>query len=287
MKRILVTGVGGPAGRNVAQLLLQRGYTVIGVDMRPVSLAGIQFHLVPAANAPHFLEELSRLAREEDVDLLIPTVTEELPVIAAGWSRFSPIPAMISPSDAVSRANDKYLTAEWLAERKVGVPRYTLPSRVRTPEDVEQLLGWPCLSKPRVGRGGREVRVWQRADWPSITALDDHYILQEFIPGTDYAPNVFIGRKGGASVVVLEKTKLKDGIVGNALEVQRADAPDVADLAVRAAQAMGLIGPLDIDIRRRADGEPVVLEINARFGANIAVVPEILDAALADWGMTP
>jgi len=38
-------------------------------------------------------------------------------------------------------------------------------------------------------------------------------------------------------------------------------------------------------VRRRADGKPAVLEINARFGANIAFAPEILDAALADFGV--
>lgn len=285
MKTVLVTGVGGPAGRNVVRLLLERGYAVVGTDMRPVSVEGIRFHPVPAAGDPRFLEELSRLAGQEKVDLLIPTVTEELPVVAAGWRQISPIPAMLSSYEAVFRANDKYLTAEWLAARNVGVPRYCLPSQVRAPEDVERFLGWPCLSKPRVGRGGRGIRVWQREDWPSIAALDDHFILQEFISGTDYAPNVFIGRGKAEVAVVLEKTKLKDGIVGNALEVRRVDAPDVAEIAVRAARAMGLVGPLDIDIRRRADGEPVVLEINARFGANIAFAPEILDAALADWGM--
>jgi|GEM_PF-4100248 len=36
MSKILVTGIGGPAGRNVAQLLLPRGHTVIGTDMRDV-----------------------------------------------------------------------------------------------------------------------------------------------------------------------------------------------------------------------------------------------------------
>jgi carbamoyl-phosphate synthase large subunit len=43
---------------------------------------------------------------------------------------------------------------------------------------------------------------------------------------------------------------------------------------------VGLNGPLDIDIRRKGDGIPVVLEINARFGANIRYAPEILDAVI-------
>lgn len=225
---------------------------------------------------------LHRLAVEERVTLVIPTVTEELPIIAKGWTKWDEIPVMIGPYPAVARANDKYLTCEHLSSRGVAVPRYCLPSQVNSPQDIARRLGWPCLSKPRVGRGGRGVTVWFEKDWPAITRLDDQSILQEFVPGTDYAPNVFIGPGGEAPavVVVLEKTKLKAGSVGNAVEVRRVTAPDVAELAVLAAQVMGLFGPLDVDIRRRADGQPVVLEINARFGANIAHAPEIFDAAL-------
>ena len=286
MKKILVTGVGGPAGQNVTRLLLEREYFVAGTDMRDVPTTDITFRRVPAANDPLFLDELCRLAMQERVDLLIPTVTEELPIVAESWRRRSNIPVMIGPYQAVFAANDKYLTAEWLANGNVSIPRYCLPSQVKSPEDVAHAIGWPCLSKPRVGRGGRGVTVWQAQDWPSMTALDDHFILQEFMSGADYAPNLFIGRDGQATAVVIEKTKLKEGIVGNAAEVRRVTAPDVAELAIAAAKVMGFVGPLDIDIRRRADGKPAVLEINARFGANIANASEILEAALADWGVT-
>jgi carbamoylphosphate synthase large subunit len=285
MKKILVTGVGGPAGQNVTRLLLEREFAVVGTDMRHVPALDITFHRVPAANDPSFLDELSRLAAQEKVDLVIPTVTEELPIVAESWSKRSEIPAMIGPHQAVFTANDKYLTADWLANWNVSVPRYRLPSQVKSPDEIAHAIGWPCLSKPRVGRGGRGVMVWEEKDWPSIAALDDRFILQEFMSGADYAPNVLIGRDGKAVVIVIEKTKLKEGIVGNAAEVQRAAAPDVAELAVAAAKAMSFVGPLDIDVRRRADGKPAVLEINARFGANIANASEILEAALADWGV--
>ncbi len=284
--RILVTGIGGPAGRNVTGLLLARGHQVVGTDMREVLLPGIVFYQVPAANDPAFLQTLSNLAAQESVDLVIPTVTEELPIVARGWGQQSSIPVMLGSYQAVFTANDKYLTAECLSGQRVTVPRYCLPSQVRSAAEIAERIGWPCLSKPRVGRGGREVTVWQQEDWPAVAALDDRYILQEFMPGTDYAPNLFVGRNGHFTVVVLEKTKLKGNLVGNALEVARVDAADVADLALAAARAVGLVGPMDIDIRRGADGRPAVLEINARFGANIAMAPEILDAALADWGKT-
>jgi nucleoside-diphosphate-sugar epimerase len=36
MTTILVSGVGGPAGSNVAKLLLDRGFDVVGTDMRDI-----------------------------------------------------------------------------------------------------------------------------------------------------------------------------------------------------------------------------------------------------------
>lgn len=286
MARILVTGVGGPAGQNITAMLLARGHFVAGVDAREVKAPVSSFTRVPMADDPGFLAALAKAADRERAELLIPTVTEELTIVASQWSRVSPVPAMIAPAEAVSTANDKLVTCRRLSSLGVSVPRFCLPSEVRSLSEVAQVLGWPCLSKPRVGRGGRGVTVRYEADWQTIASLDDSYILQEFLPGTDYGPNAFLPRCPGASevVVVLEKTRLKEGIVGNASEVQRVTAPDVAALACAAARSLGFVGPLDVDIRRGSDGNPAVLEINARFGANIAHAPEILDAALTDWG---
>jgi len=85
---------------------------------------------------------------------------------------------------------------------------------------------------------------------------------------------------------VLEKTELKEGRVGNASSVRRVDDADVGTVAIAAARAVGLTGPQDVDIRKRSDGQPVVLEINARFGANIRHAQEVLDATLHAHRMT-
>jgi carbamoylphosphate synthase large subunit len=284
MSSFLVTGVGGPAGRNVASLLIARKQRVIGTDMQKLKPEGMQFYRVPPAGSPDLLPKIYQIARDEQICLVIPTVSEELPVFASGWKWGAEIPVLISNARPVEIANDKYLTSLTLDQAGVSVPRFALPSQVHSPEEVAQRLGWPCVSKPRVGRGGREVTVRYERDWQAVAALGDRYILQEFASGTDFAPNVFIGEDGQQQrVVVLEKTELKEGLVGNAKQVERADAPDIADLAVAAARAVGLRGPLDIDIRRRTDGIPVVLEINARFGANIRYASEVLDAALAPY----
>jgi carbamoyl-phosphate synthase large subunit len=112
---------------------------------------------------------------------------------------------------------------------------------------------------------------------------DDSRIVQEFLPGQEYVVNLYLARLPENDVVqVFEKTELRDGETGNAVSVRAAHVPDVAVLARTAAAAIGLTGPADVDIRRRADGRPAVLEINARFGAHSARTPAVLDALLAE-----
>jgi len=45
------------------------------------------------------------------------------------------------------------------------------------------------------------------------------------------------------AAVVLRKTGLKEGLVGNALGVERVERPDVAELGLRAARSLGLEAP--------------------------------------------
>ena len=287
MHTFLVTGVGGPAGHSLATLLLERKQRVVGTDIRMITEPGVTFYPVPLANAPDFLLAIHTIATEAQVDLIIPTVSEELPVFASSWAWPAEFPVLVSPAQAVKIANDKYLTAAALSAQGLSVPRFALPSQLHSPQELGQKIGWPCISKPRVGRGRREVALHSQPDWPAISLLGDAYILQEFAAGTDFAPNVYLGQAGQVVVVVLEKTELKEGLVGNARSVRRVEAPDVAELAAAAARTVGLLGPLDIDIRRRSDGLPVLLEINARFGANIRSAPEVLEAVLKYYQGVP
>jgi len=277
--RIFVTGIGGPAGRNVSQLLIEHGHDVVGADMRSVFLAGVAaFHQAPPARATNYLEWLDR--HTADCDWIIPTVQEELPVVARGRSQLR-CPVLISPELAINIAHDKWLTALTLQEAGVPCPRFVLPSTLNCPLDVADYVGWPCLSKPRIGRGGRFVTIYDTpTDFHKLRSLDDSYIMQEFAPGTEYTANLFIHSYSEITVIVLEKEAMREGRTGNATAVKRVDAPDVAEVAVETAQALGLYGPVDMDIRRSASGIPLLLEVNARFGANIAYAPKVFDAML-------
>lgn len=273
--RILVTGACGPAGRSLLTQLHTRGVDAVGVDLVPAPRAdGVPVLPVLPASDPGSLAELTALVDELGIDLVIPTVSEELPQIAA----LRRLGVLIGPRQAVELAHDKWLTTQVLAQSGVAVPRTALASGLDPA--LRTWIGSPFVTKPRVSRGGRGVEVHQA--WTPAVASDTASLVSEFVPGVEYGPNLFLHDDPGADVaVVLRKTGLKSGVFGNATGVERVVADDVAAVALAACHALGLRGPADVDVRRRADGVPVVLEINARFGANSAHAPELLDAALA------
>ena len=289
--RVLVTGAGGPAGRAIAAQLKARDIPVLGTDIRELPAgSGLTVVPVPPASDPDMVSALRRLVAQEGINLVIPTVSEELPQLAAFRAAFgADVRVIIGDPGPVALANDKLFTAWQLQAAGVPVPRFGVPRDFANAEAAMAALGGPVIVKPRVSRGGRGVMVIdgsERVDWHR---LPEGQIVQEFIPGAEYGPMVFGTPAHNVSApfaVVVEKTELAHGKVGNAVNTRRAEAGeaiDVGNVALAAVRSLGLHGPVDVDVRRRADGTPVVLEVNARFGANSEQAPELLDAVLASF----
>lgn len=276
MIRVLVTGACGPAGRSLLDQLSARGVTAVGCDMMPEPRAdGIEVLGVLPARDPGYLQDLDQLVLAQNVTLLIPTVQEELPIVAED----PPFQALISPEATVRICDDKWHTGQHLAAAGVPVPA-TVRAESALQADIAP-LGLPVLSKPRVSRGGRGVELH---DQLSTIPKERGVLLSEFAPGTEYCVQMLRGL-GRDLCVVLEKTALREGRVGNADAVRRVEVRDVAEVATAACEALGIRGPADLDIRRRDDGTPLVIEVNARFGAQSAHAPEIIDAVLS-WHVT-
>lgn len=280
---ILVTGIGGPAGKNTASYVRRKGYRVVGTDMRRVDIAVDRFHLLPAAQDPDFSAALLELIDRERPSLFIPTVSEELPVVARLGNdiRAKGCSVFIASPRAVDTAHHKLRTMRFFETTDVAVPR---TFDTATPKEVVvRDLGLPFLAKPCIGRGGRGVVVYNtEAEFRADTRSD--LIFQEFIPGEEFDVNLFADTGGTvATSVVLRKTALKQGIVGNALSVARDIHPAVDVLGRRTASLLGLAGPLDMDVRLRKDGTPALIEINARVGGNVLAAPEVLDALIDAW----
>ena len=277
---VLITGVGGPAGRSAVTYFIEKGFTVIGTDIRHVEAPVDFFYKVPAASERSFPTSLIEIIKKEKPFLLIPTVTEELHTISRlrkVIESYGCIVPVASP-DAIDIANDKLKTVLIMAGNGISVP---VSFDDTTPKEIIiKTLNFPIISKPRVGRGGRCVTLY----WNPEELLKERrtgLIFQEFIPGEAFGINMFINRNGDVwSYVVLKKTALKDGLIGNALEVERVKRDDLEEFGIRAAQILKLTGPVDMDVRLKDDGTPVLLEIKSRLGVNVLSAVEVLDSLL-------
>ena len=298
--RLLITGIGGPAGKALGQQLAARAVggsalSWVGVDIEPVDDPNYpETALVARADDLAYLPSMYAAIDRFRPDLVIPTVADELPQMAvfaetlgARTPAADGAAVMISSAAASGTAADKLLTMWQLDRAGVAIPRFAVPSDFA---DLPAALAWgggPVVVKPRVSRGGRGVVLVETADdldWSTTTAAQ---IVQTFAGGTEYSPQVYRSPlTGECTVVVLQKTELKQGRVGNAVSTMRVEGAEVSDVvqtAIAAVEALDLIGPLDLDIRRDDTGTPVVLEVNSRFGANSASAPELLSAVLSEW----
>jgi carbamoyl-phosphate synthase large subunit len=280
---ILVTGIGGPAGKCATNYLVNSGYTVLGTDMRQVRSNVAHFFKVPAADDPAFMPTMIQIVNEFNVSLLVPTVSEELPLFSGEKAAFTErgCHVMISPHKAVDIANDKLKTSRFLERHGIAVPR-TLPADIPH-TNVAESFDLPIIAKPRISRGGRGVVLHTSKETLS-QEMRSNIVFQEFMSGEEYDVNLFVDHKGKLrSCVVLHKTSLREGLVGNALGVERVQREDIVDLCSRAVKVLGIVGPADIDIREDASGVPHLLEINARLGANALSASEVLDDLVSDW----
>lgn len=289
LQRVLITGVGGPAGQAAVQYFQYHNFYVIGVDMNEnINTTVNDFFKVYPANNPVYVPQLLALAVKQQATLLVPTVSEELPEFSLNRYKFlqKGIQVYISPGYPVHICHDKCATSANLEAKGVAVPNYAVPYE-HGPylDEILSVMAFPILAKPRISRGGRGIKIYNNRE--ELMKEDrKEIIFQEFAPGEEYDLNLCIDSQAPHHILasqVLVKTSLKNGNVGNAETVKRVDEPEVQKLGEQAAKALGLTGPLDIDIRKNADGKPVLLEINARLGANCLTTPEVLDALVWMW----
>ena len=276
--RVLVTGIGGPAGKAVASFLTKKSFYTVGVDMNPdVKFLDAHVHSVPVGNSTGFIESLLNITIEERIQLVIPTVDEELIPLAEHKALFENHRKVlvISPLEAIRICRDKYRTSAFLRERGIPCVHSVLA------KDLPH-LHLPVLVKPRSGRGGRGISIFRnRVQLEEAQNRYDHsFVFQEFVSGPEYDVNLFINKRKILVNQVLLKTKLEHGDFGNALETVKINDSEIEDLAAKAVMALELEGPVDIDVRKDERGTPKILEVNPRVGANVlkaqAVLTEIL-----------
>jgi carbamoyl-phosphate synthase large subunit len=240
--------------------------SVIVTDVDPLSPAvhvADRSYRVPLATDESYVTELLTICEVEQVRLVIPTIDEELAVIAAARDQFKALQTVVacSPEATVKICNDKYEACARLIEAGVSAARSYLPAQLT--ED----MALPLFVKPRFGRGAVGAFPVRTADeFDFFLRYVPTPIVQEYLDGPEFTIDVLCGFDGKPlSIVPRERVVVRAGVIDRGRTV---DDRRLIRLAEAAAAALPFAGAINIQCRMRYE-QPVIFEINPRFSGGI------------------
>ncbi len=268
---VLVTGAGGAAA--VTLILSLRGRaTVVAADIDPLAV-GLYLvpessrALLPRGDDRGFVDALLDCARAHGATLVIPTVDVELLPVSLARERFAAegIDLLVESPQTLRTCLDKAELMRACAAA-VRVPR-TVIIDADTADDQFQALGEPFIIKPRRGAGGRGFEIVAQAS-ALRCPRDGTFLAQELLPGAEYSIDV-LGRRDGHIVAAVPRSrdKVDSGI---AVAGRTVADPELVAFGRAVGQAIGVVGVVNVQVKRTADGEPALLEVNARFPGTMA-----------------
>lgn len=277
MATILVTGAGGACGIGAIQSLkTHTEHRIIGVDM-DVTAAGIYLaddgRSVPAAADEEWSTAVADIVAEFSVDVIIPTVDEELMALPSLSDALDDSVSIIAPKqEVIDLALDKYRATKRLSAAGHSTPDTWLATEV----DQIDPSAYPLVVKPRQGRGSRGVH---RVETPN--ELADHLanttyarealLCQECVTGTEYTTSVVGTTHNQLLSVVPKEAITKDG--STVLGATRSQ-PAVTESCVDLFETLEPAGPLNVQQIVDEDGIPQLIEINPRFSSTSCLTVE-------------
>lgn len=264
--RVLVTGVGGPAGIAVLRSLRERGdLDVFAADMDGWA-SGLYMvdadrrRIVPPGRSTGFVDAVIDLVRADGIGLVVSTVDVELVPLSARRDELSRAgAALAAPSEAALRTClDKWQLVQACA------PHARVPATALL-DDAGIARDWdfPVIVKPRSGAGSRGVHLV--ADRAALEAepRDDAWIIQENLPGEEFSVDVLMGDRGAAIAAVPRlRARVDSGVAIAGRTVHRDELERTAEACAAAA---GIVGVCNVQLRYDVHGAPALLEINPRF----------------------
>jgi carbamoyl-phosphate synthase large subunit len=236
--------------------------------------------LVPRLDDAEYVPQLLQLCLKHDVDLIVPTIDTEMPVLAANRDQFTEIGTTIALSDerVVAIAADKQLTHDWLVAND-----FPTVEQASAADVLADPARWPfpLMAKPRFGSAGLGVGLVHDAAELSMAASRGHamgeIVVQSVAPGVEHTIDVLADRAGRCVCAVpRRRIEVRAGEVSKGVTVR---AGVLTDLASRICGALpGAFGALNVQVFVNGAGEPcdpldgvhaddlAVIEINARYG---------------------
>jgi carbamoyl-phosphate synthase large subunit len=240
---------------------------VITTDMNPMSPAlyfGHKHHLVPLTTDRRYIPIIEGICDAESVNLVIPTIDDELPIFGRALPRFRRAGIQVAVSSELTSniCNDKYETYLFCRRNGIRIPA----TRLGGDFDFGSLQ-FPVYVKPRYGRGSVNVfAVQNEAQLRLFLSYVPDAIVQDHLPGTEFTVDVLADFNGRIlSIVPRERLVIRAGVSDKGITRKR---DDVIAFAKDVAERLQIIGPANIQCKVD-NGVISLIEINPRFSGGI------------------
>ena len=276
-------------------------FHIVGVDMQAQAVGAHfvdSFHTVPAGLDPSYPEKILKVARQENVDVIVPLSDEEVLALSQHRDRFDEkgIAVLCSDKEAVATSSDKGEMLDFLRERGVPVPGFHRPTSIAELDEAVESLGYPereLVLKPARGRGGRGLRILSEKTGGQDLILKERYlqrfpysalrpllaekpdlpplVVMQYLSGRDFNVDALTWRGETLYCIPIERIVPEAGPVevGRTVHDTRVDA-----MVAQIVTAFGFSYNINVELAYPDESDrsrPLVYEINPRVSGPIAM----------------
>lgn len=290
MKRIFITGAGGPAGLNLIRSLRKapEKLYLIGTDCNPHHLAWVrdpnhpenmvdEAYVVPRTDSPDYIPTVNDLIRKSGAQLLHPQPDGDVKLFSDHRDRLA-CPVYLPDRRTVDICQDKYLSGK--AWQEAGLPLVEtmyVTSRTEDLQQAEEVFGYPYWVRASQGASSRgstpvhnleTAQAWIRY-WEARN-VGWKFIAQEYLPGAVIAfQSLWLNGEVVTSaardrVEYLYPSLAPSGVTNTPVVARTIHRDDVNEMAVRAVRCIDpkATGVFCVDLRENKHGSPIPTEIN-------------------------
>ncbi len=237
---------------------------IITADLKhsaPASFLADTAELVPRIDHPDYIDRLLDICDRHQIDLLIPLIDTELPLLSLHEQRFRDrgVTVLISSAVVNDICHSKKKTGLFFKTIGVKTPKiYQL-------DEVEE-RDFPLFIKPDRGSASVGVhKIKNRTELNFFANYVEDPIIQELISGEEYTIDVLVNFRGKAvSIVPRARLETRAGETSKGKTVKNPELIAAAKYVVESLP--GAIGCITVQCFLQPDGEIVFIEINPRFG---------------------